>query len=113
MKLQRVGTKRNGFPCTALLMDMDMVRQVQNALTLGALIRVEYVNLQGITETRQCYIEAVNTAAHVFTIKHSDFGYRTVCFERVLNVNREVFKAAEVKPRLTDYLKGIMRKYVN
>lgn len=88
MKLQRVGTKRNGVPCTALVMDMDKIRQVENAFLTGVRIDLSYVNLKGVMERRACYIEGINPAAHVFTIKDKigGFGFRTVCFERVLGV---------------------------
>jgi len=76
-------TTRNGFPTTALSISQDTVERIALAFRHGVSIRLKYTDLKGITHVRDCYIETINQSLHQFTIKHRDFGYRTLCMERV------------------------------
>ena len=85
MKISVV-TTRNGFPCTALNICVDTMQRLAAAYRAGTMVRMTYVDLDGITQVRDCYIETIRQDIYQMTIKHRSFGYRTVCAERILGV---------------------------
>lgn len=86
MQMTQVPTLRNGFPCSALVIEVDTAQRIAAAHRTGARIRLGYVNLRGVTEYRDCYIEAMRPDLFQFTIKHRDFGFRTVHLERIVSL---------------------------
>lgn len=82
----QIPTFRNGFPCSIVSIDPLNVRRMANAFHTGAQINVTYTNLDGVTQSRVCYVESIYEHLLYATIKHRDFGIRTVFFERIVGV---------------------------
>lgn len=86
MKIFNVPTTRNGYPCTALEMDVERIKRLADAYRAGVKVRIRYTDLKGVTVDREAYVEALDSYLFYAIIKHRDFGYRTVFFERIHSV---------------------------
>lgn len=86
MKMFKVPTLRNGYPCTALEIDVDLVQKLAAAYRAGVKVRIRYTDLAGVTVEREAYVEDLYSNLFYTVIKHRDFGYRTVFFERIHSV---------------------------
>lgn len=68
---------------TQATIDLDVVNRLVSAQESGVSIAIDYVNLSGSVNSRRCFVKELRGFEAVIS---GEFGYRSVCLERVLGV---------------------------
>jgi hypothetical protein len=73
-------------PCVSAEINLEMVHRVISACESGVMINLRYVNLQGVINNRTCHVHSFRREELFMFVIAGDFGFRTVCLERVLDI---------------------------
>lgn len=86
MKIPFVTSRKNA-PAQVLDLKIENKRRVMASFFAGSMIVITYSDAKGAAKTRKAYVESVYEHLQYVVIKHPEFGYRSVYFERILGVN--------------------------